>query len=567
MFYMHLLVNKREPLAKIWLAAHWEKKLTRAHIFECNLEMTIEKIVSPKVRIALRTSGHLLLGVVRIYHRKTKYLLADCSEALVKMKMAFRPGLVDLPKENFEATYRSITLPEDFHDFDTPLPDLNAIDVAEHFCLNQSRAEDITLREDYGRDILLCEGNFGEETAILRQHNFFDDSILISTNSLLADHNSSSLTGDKSRLCEDAYIFKLDGFGDEEAAGDMIDDLLKAEQNSLIKDLLDLEEVPFSQELPGDSAVVHSSHEESLYEAENHPMSETVLLPDEEEGFALEPVDATVFTGWKEKRKRKLLVDVVKELSSKTIQKQLSNYTDTETVLDLAPPTKRLMKWKKSGGVHKLLSRATEPLINVELQKLFANCFKYHGFKTGSKNIEMGSEEPEREQDTKETLVIEEPLTEDLSYSQDAAHGGPQGPIMDDSFVSTTLQNSRNGTTNEKTQDMLSALSEACSLESEIQQAELTASPRQELIRNDQDSEEKRWSKRTLQILNTLQHVSNSGVKSFSLLELCQSNDRKQVAAKFYSFLVLKKQLALELSQSAPYADIIASMGPKFNTI
>ncbi|XP_019339309.1 double-strand-break repair protein rad21-like protein 1 isoform X2 [Alligator mississippiensis] len=529
MFYMHLLVNKREPLAKIWLAAHWEKKLTRAHIFECNLEMTIEKIVSPKVRIALRTSGHLLLGVVRIYHRKTKYLLADCSEALVKMKMAFRPGLVDLPKENFEATYRSITLPEDFHDFDTPLPDLNAIDVAEHFCLNQSRAEDITLREDYGRDILLCEGNFGEETAILRQHNFFDDSILISTNSLLADHNSSSLTGDKSRLCEDAYIFKLDGFGDEEAAGDMIDDLLKAEQNSLIKDLLDLEEVPFSQELPGDSAVV--------------------------------------FTGWKEKRKRKLLVDVVKELSSKTIQKQLSNYTDTETVLDLAPPTKRLMKWKKSGGVHKLLSRATEPLINVELQKLFANCFKYHGFKTGSKNIEMGSEEPEREQDTKETLVIEEPLTEDLSYSQDAAHGGPQGPIMDDSFVSTTLQNSRNGTTNEKTQDMLSALSEACSLESEIQQAELTASPRQELIRNDQDSEEKRWSKRTLQILNTLQHVSNSGVKSFSLLELCQSNDRKQVAAKFYSFLVLKKQLALELSQSAPYADIIASMGPKFNTI
>ncbi|XP_025068015.1 double-strand-break repair protein rad21-like protein 1 [Alligator sinensis] len=563
MFYMHLLVNKRGPLAKIWLAAHWEKKLTRAHIFECNLEMTIEKIVSPKVRIALRTSGHLLLGVVRIYHRKTKYLLADCSEALVKMKMAFRPGLVDLPKENFEATYHSITLPEDFHDFDTPLPDLNAIDVAEHFSLNQSRVEDITLREDYGRDILLCEGNFGEETAILRRHSFFDDSILMSTNSLLADHNSSSLTGDKSRLCEDAYIFKLDGFGDEEAAGDMIDDLLKAEQNSLIKDLLDLEEVPFSQELPGDSAVVHSSHEESLHEAENHPMSETVLLPDEEEGFALEPIDATVFTGRKEKRKRKLLVDVVKELSSKTIQKQLSNYTDTETVLDLAPPTKKLMKWKKSGGVHKLLSRATEPLINVELQKLFANCFKYHGFKTGSKNIEMGSEEPEREQDTKETLVIEEPLTEDLSYSQDAAHGGPLGPIMDDSFVSTTLQNSRNGTTNEKTQDMLSALSGACSLESEIQQAELTT----ELIRNDQDSEEKRWSKRTLQILNTLQHVSNSGVKSFSLLELCQSNDRKRVAAKFYSFLVLKKQLALELSQSAPYADIIASMGPKFNTI
>lgn len=45
-----------------------------------------------QVKMALRTSGHLLLGVVRIYHRKAKYLLADCNEAFIKIKMAFRPG-------------------------------------------------------------------------------------------------------------------------------------------------------------------------------------------------------------------------------------------------------------------------------------------------------------------------------------------------------------------------------------------------------------------------------------------------------------------------------------------
>lgn len=44
--------------------------------------------------MALRTSGHLLLGVVRIYHRKAKYLLADCNEAFIKIKMAFRPGRI-----------------------------------------------------------------------------------------------------------------------------------------------------------------------------------------------------------------------------------------------------------------------------------------------------------------------------------------------------------------------------------------------------------------------------------------------------------------------------------------
>uniref|UniRef100_A0A8C3XIN4 RAD21 cohesin complex component like 1 n=1 Tax=Chelydra serpentina TaxID=8475 RepID=A0A8C3XIN4_CHESE len=437
MFYMHLLMNKRGPLAKIWLAAHWEKKLTKTHIFECNLETTIEKIISPKVKIALRTSGHLLLGVVRIYHRKAKYLLADCSEALVKMKMAFRPGLVDLPEESFEAAYNSITLPEEFPDFDTQLPDLNAIDVAEHFTLNQSRPEDITLPEDYRRTMLpiiiyVCSG---EETEILRGHSFFNDGILMSTNSLLPDQSSVSLTGDKFILCDDTPGFKLDGFGDEDVPGDMI------------------------------GMVLNSSYVGSIHPEESHQMSETTLLTNEKEGFTLEPVDATgqssigflrIF-----KRKRKLLVDVVKELSSSTIYKQLSNCMDTLTMLDLAPPTRKLMMWKKSGGVDKLLSRTTQPLINAELQMV-----KVY-----------------------------------------------------------------------------------------------------EMVSNDQDSEERRWSKRTLQILSTLRYINKSGVSSVSFLELCKNNDRKQVSAKFYSFLVLKKQLAIELTQCAPYADIIATVGPKFHTI
>lgn len=32
--------------------------------------------------------------------------------------------MVDLPEENREAAYNAITLPEEFHDFDQPLPDL-----------------------------------------------------------------------------------------------------------------------------------------------------------------------------------------------------------------------------------------------------------------------------------------------------------------------------------------------------------------------------------------------------------------------------------------------------------
>lgn len=38
---------------------------------------------------------------------------------LIECDFLFFSGLVDLPKENFEASYNAITLPEEFHDFDT----------------------------------------------------------------------------------------------------------------------------------------------------------------------------------------------------------------------------------------------------------------------------------------------------------------------------------------------------------------------------------------------------------------------------------------------------------------
>ncbi|XP_050763473.1 double-strand-break repair protein rad21-like protein 1 [Gymnogyps californianus] len=569
MFYVHLLINKRGPLAKIWLAAHWEKKLTKAHIFECNLETTVEKIISPKFTIALRTSGHLLLGVVRIYHRKAKYLLADCSEALTKMKTAFRPGLVDLPEDNFEAAYQTITLPEEFNDFETPLPDLNAIDVAEHFTLNQSRAEDITLTEDYESNILLCDRNFDEEPDALRKQSCFDGSILMSSNSLVADHNSASMKGDKSALHEDTYCLEHDCFGDEEDAADMIEILLRDEQNGLDKDILDTEEErPLSQDLPENSTAIESNCADTTLKKVSHLTNETILLLKEEEGFVLEPVDDTAVTQRKKnKRKRKLLVDIEKELSCNAIYNQLNNCMDILATLDLAPPTKKTMMWKKSGGVDKLLSHAAQPVVHAELQMLFAKCFKSHGAKMRRNGIQRESEmeEKRKEQDTTEMLLVEEP-----SYLQESAHSETERNIRNDSFMLPS-QNNRNETDDNcgETLEDGTAFSESSSLatnslgqEAETQQAELT----NELTRNGKDSEEIKWSKRTLQLLKTLQHLKRSGVRSVSFRELCRKNSRKEAAAKFYIFLVLTKQSVIELSQRAPFADITATVSPMFDT-
>jgi len=72
----------------------------------------------------------------------------------------------------------------------------------------------------------------------------------------------------------------------------------------------------------------------------------------------------------KAKRKRKLIVDSVKELDSKTIRAQLSDYSDIVTTLDLAPPTKKLMMWKETGGVEKLFTLPAQPLWNSRLLKV-----------------------------------------------------------------------------------------------------------------------------------------------------------------------------------------------------
>ncbi|MPC84678.1 Double-strand-break repair protein rad21 [Portunus trituberculatus] len=47
--------------------------------------------------------------------------------------------------------------------------------------------------------------------------------------------------------------------------------------------------------------------------------------------------------------------------------------------------------------------------------------------------------------------------------------------------------------------------------------------------------------------------------------ELVHGNNRKQVAQKFYTMLVLKKLQAVELSQDGPFTEMFLSRGPLFD--
>ncbi|KAI9732785.1 MAG: sister chromatid cohesion protein 1 [Cirrosporium novae-zelandiae] len=126
MFYSETLLSKTGPLARVWLSANLERKLSKTHILQSNIESSVNAIVDQgQAPMALRLSGQLLLGVVRIYSRKARYLLDDCNEALMKLKMAFRASNNhDLPTEVHLPNAENITLPAVITDFDNFMPQL-----------------------------------------------------------------------------------------------------------------------------------------------------------------------------------------------------------------------------------------------------------------------------------------------------------------------------------------------------------------------------------------------------------------------------------------------------------
>ncbi|KAG9202253.1 sister chromatid cohesion protein 1 [Epicoccum nigrum] len=129
MFLPEDLLFKSGQLARVWLAANQHKKLTKAQVLQDKIDEDIQVIIRPEGAaggpLALRLNGQLLLGVVRIYHRKAHYLHDDCNDALWKIKMAFRPGNIDAPAQTHVANPTSLTLPDMITDLDllAPMPD------------------------------------------------------------------------------------------------------------------------------------------------------------------------------------------------------------------------------------------------------------------------------------------------------------------------------------------------------------------------------------------------------------------------------------------------------------
>nr|XP_043611727.1 sister chromatid cohesion 1 protein 3 [Erigeron canadensis] len=114
MFYSHNLLAKKGPLGTVWCAAHLQNRLKKSNYITINIPSTVEQIMNPQAPIALRLSGHLLLGVVRIYSKKVEYLQHDYNALSIEISKTYAYADINLPQDANQAKFESITLPDNF---------------------------------------------------------------------------------------------------------------------------------------------------------------------------------------------------------------------------------------------------------------------------------------------------------------------------------------------------------------------------------------------------------------------------------------------------------------------
>ncbi|EPY52084.1 mitotic cohesin complex [Schizosaccharomyces cryophilus OY26] len=187
MFYSEAILSKKGPLAKVWLAAHWEKKLSKVQTLHTNIEQSVHAIVTEETApMALRLSGQLMLGVVRIYSRKTRYLLEDCNEALLRLKMTFRPGqaeqinappVTSIKGKDAMAQSANLTLPDTITEFDLLAPD-SSFDMQWSQLIQTPKSRPIelhTLPTSSSPSVVSSEQSIEAARNAPHESNFFSD--------------------------------------------------------------------------------------------------------------------------------------------------------------------------------------------------------------------------------------------------------------------------------------------------------------------------------------------------------------------------------------------------------
>ncbi|GMT31598.1 hypothetical protein PFISCL1PPCAC_22895, partial [Pristionchus fissidentatus] len=591
MFYAQFVLSKKGPLAKIWLAAHWEKKLSKAQIYETNIQDAVDEIKQPKVKIALRTTGHLLLGIVRIHSQKTKYLLADCNDAFFKIKEAFRTGRLELIEETYEAPKKAITLPEVYADIDA-CPDVGDLDFSSQF--NQSRIDEITLKDDFITDSSNVFNDFGGDDfgdagaggvgGDLADFGLTDDDL----EDARRDGNYSGSGFSPRGAMSDRIREQTPRIEGREAAGTamFVDDDYDmgggggADHDDMYMDQHSMGCGGGDMPMGGDD---HFPLGATAAESVHGNDDEHSVVDAPESSFALEPLEGGVVAekATRTRRKRRLIIDDQKFISGEEMKQNMADYGDTLQSLDLAPPTRKLMRLKESGNVEKLFHLPGSGL--VKNKGLVRHYQARLGYKSRSSfALPSGGHNSILEEsidDIRRDLEYQENVEDDhMSMVQSIADfddfaGADYGDFGPPMGGNDSPMHDGGGYMDMEDQPSVGSGGAAMPVEE-------TSPPEKKKKRGDTSKLDKtvddddvaehgdddhRWTKRTQNVLNTIAtkiRASEDGEITLADL-LTKGSTRKTAAQKFYTLLVLKKWQAIDIQQSCPYGEITIKPGPQ----
>ena len=493
MFYTDLVLSKKGPLARIWLAAHWDKKLTKSHVYETNIVGCVETMLQPQSDLALRTSGHLLLGVCRIFSKKAHYLLADCNDAFIKIKMAFRSDALNI----------------DFGGDDLlPLSELtSSIDMPNRQRKQIGSSVD-PLMPDF-MDLSLMTASAVQPISLNLDNNLEVDALTQGRHDKSSDSKHMLGDGDLDRPIQD------DGFGlllgDDapsslDFGGDGTDLLMAPGLHS---------ETGFDE-----SYRVVEEAEPMVTAGQTHgetdtsfPIANDVVTPEAgssnvdhlQHGVEeMKPIRV---------RKRKIVsvaIDEEKLLSSDFIKKSLGDASDTVTRLQLAPPVRSLMNLMKRGRVETLFSKPAIPISSRVADEIFSHCGHILN-RSEKENAQLYSTES----------VMENPMMLDESLVKDMEKSDEKSVLQEQQTANITAQD-------QPTSDHPKRAKREG--EPRISKAGQFARRMEEVLKklSDRDSQE------------------NCG----KVTDCFSAHDgRKGVACKFFSCLVLRKLNKVDMSQ------------------
>uniref|UniRef100_A0A1I7TWE8 Rad21_Rec8_N domain-containing protein n=1 Tax=Caenorhabditis tropicalis TaxID=1561998 RepID=A0A1I7TWE8_9PELO len=610
MFYADFVLSKKGPLSKVWLAAHWEKKLSKAQIYETNVDEAVNEIMRPSQNLALRTTGHLLLGICRVFSRKTKYLLADCNEAFLKIKLVFKNGALDEPNP----VLPTFTMQDIYGEFgDNVLPEFDDEEL-NHAPICQSRLDDITLKEDlpqrssYNYGDLLEDDDFGELAAGVGPEDYFKLMEEVKNMDVDFDLEKSNGNSDKGLLfgrsreptpaLKDAHapgntIFE-DDYTDDRHDDDedehnhqstsgydhapMNYDDMDYDQDHMMNMRSETplrDETPFRAETP--STFRGASPAPSVTQSiAGSTAASTAMEQDTVESYYARQAQKRAMQ--KELNMKKRRVDDVRMITGEEMKANMADYSDTLTRLDLAPPTRSLMLGKKRSHAEFMLhhpgmigfSKNKQFIRMYQCSLTFTKCTDSEEKNEKIKNAlglwDIGEEDLQQQQHEMDMHIQDDPQYDDFdevapldydNYDMDMPQSMDELNLEDDVPMRNPLSPYATMTDGEGEE------------EEDSSPAEKRRKVTTEGEKEEEGDEDNRWSKRTHALLQTInnklahQSVKQPQVELDDMFK--KGTTRKTAAAKFYSLLCLKKNQCVEVEQQDPYGEIIIKPGPNIN--